>query len=172
MWRLFSTVGNIGNRNQNKKGVGRQGQEREKPELCTLRRHSRNSAQPTLTERLTVLVPGNGIQKAKDPGPTHRELNLLIQSAFTSLSLLFSCPTIIGLPWWLSGKESTCNAGDMGMIPGSGRSPAEGNGYSLQYSCLANPTDRGARQATVHGVAKSWARLSNQTATTRVGALD
>ena len=59
-----------------------------------------------------------------------------------------------GLPRYLSGKESTCNAGDMGTIPRLGRSPGEGNGNSLQYSCLGNPMDRGAWQATVHGVAK------------------
>ena len=63
--------------------------------------------------------------------------------------------SIYGLPWWLSGKESTCNAGDTGSIPGSGRSLREGNGNALQYSCLGNPIDRGAWWATVHGVAKS-----------------
>ena len=52
------------------------------------------------------------------------------------------------------GKESACNSGDPGSIFGSGRSPAEGNGYSLQYSCLEDPMDRGAWQATVHGVTK------------------
>ena len=52
------------------------------------------------------------------------------------------------------GKESACNAGDTGLIPG--RSPGEVNGYPLQYSCLENPMDRGAWQATVHGVTKSW----------------
>ena len=53
------------------------------------------------------------------------------------------------------GKESTRNAGDTGSIPGWGRSPGEGNGNSLQYSCLGNPMDRGAWQAAVHGVTKS-----------------
>ena len=57
-----------------------------------------------------------------------------------------------GLPWGLSGKESACNAGDMGSIPGSGRSPGEGSGNPLQYSCLGNPMDRGAWWAPVHGV--------------------
>ena len=52
------------------------------------------------------------------------------------------------------GKEVACNAGDMGLIPGSGRYPGERNGNSLQYSCLENPMDRGAWQATVHGVAR------------------
>ena len=53
------------------------------------------------------------------------------------------------------GKESACNAGAPGSIPESGRSPGEGNGYPLQYSCLGNPMDRGAWQATVHEVTES-----------------
>ena len=52
--------------------------------------------------------------------------------------------------------------GDPGLISGSGRSPGKGNGYPLQYSCLENPMDRGAWQATVHGVVKGQTRLSNQ----------
>ena len=52
-------------------------------------------------------------------------------------------------------KESTCNAGDPDSIPQSGKSPGEGNGYPLQYSCLGNPMDRGAQQTTVHGDIKS-----------------
>ena len=57
------------------------------------------------------------------------------------------------------------NAGDLGLIPGSGRSPREGNGTPLQYSCLENPMERGAWQATVHGVAKSRTQLSDFTFT-------
>ena len=59
------------------------------------------------------------------------------------------------------GKESACNAGDLGLIPGLGRSPGEGNGNPLQDSCLENPMDRRAGQAIIHGTAKSQARLSN-----------
>ena len=55
---------------------------------------------------------------------------------------------------WLSGKEPACNAGDMGSIPGSRRSPEGGHGNPLWYSCLGNPMDRGAWWAAVHGVAK------------------
>ena len=51
---------------------------------------------------------------------------------------------ILELPWWLSGKESACNAGDAGSIPGSGRSPGGGNGNLLQHSCRENPMDKGA----------------------------
>ena len=66
-----------------------------------------------------------------------------------------------GFPGDSNGKESACNAGDPGSIPGSGRSPGEGNGNPLQYFCLENPLDKGARQAVVHGVTKSWTRLCN-----------
>ena len=61
----------------------------------------------------------------------------------------------MGFPGSSDGKESACNAGDPGSIPGSGRSSGEGNGNPLQYSCLENPMDRGAWQVTPHGVAKS-----------------
>ena len=66
-----------------------------------------------------------------------------------------------GFPGGSDGKESACNAGDPGLIPGLGRSSGEGNGYPPQYSCLENSSDRGAWQVIVHGVAKSQARLSN-----------
>ena len=62
-----------------------------------------------------------------------------------------------GLPQWLSGKESSCNAGDVGWIPGLGRSPRGGDdshGNPLQYSCLGNSMDRGAWWATVHEITK------------------
>ena len=55
-------------------------------------------------------------------------------------------------PGGSEGKESACNAGDLGLIPGLGRSPGEGNDYPLQYSCLKYPMDRRAWWATVHGV--------------------
>ena len=63
------------------------------------------------------------------------------------------------LPWWLNGKESAYNAGDLGSIPGLGRSPGRGHGDLLQYSCLENCMDRGAWQTTVRGVTKSWTQL-------------
>ena len=67
-----------------------------------------------------------------------------------------------GLPWWLReepefpGKEPAHNAGDLGLIPGSGRSTGEENGYPLQYSCPENYMGRGAWRAIIHGVSKSW----------------
>ena len=65
----------------------------------------------------------------------------------------------MGFPRSSVGKESACNAGDPGLIPGSGRSPGEGNGNPLQYSCLKKFMDGGALWATVHGIAKSRTRL-------------
>ena len=59
------------------------------------------------------------------------------------------------------GKESACNAGDPGSIPGLERSFGEENGNPLQYSFLENPIDRGVWRVTVHGVTKSWTRLSD-----------
>ena len=66
-----------------------------------------------------------------------------------------------GFPSSSSGQEFACNARDLGLTPGSGRSPGEGHGDPLQYSCLENPMDRRAWQATVHGVTKSHTRLSS-----------
>ena len=60
-----------------------------------------------------------------------------------------------GFPGGSNGEESACNVRDLGSIPGLGRSPGEGDGNPLQYSCLENPMDRGAWWATVHGVAKT-----------------
>ena len=68
--------------------------------------------------------------------------SLIFEAAYQ----IFPCSSV--------GKESACNAGDLGSIPGLGRSPGEGNGNPLQYSCLENPMDRGAWWATVHGVAR------------------
>ena len=66
-----------------------------------------------------------------------------------------------GFPGGSDGKESACNAGDLGMIPGSGRSSGEGNSYPLQCSGLENSMDSGAWWATVHEIAHSWTQLSD-----------
>ena len=66
-------------------------------------------------------------------------------------------------PGGSDGKASAYNLGDPGSIPGLGKSPGEGHGNPLQYSCLENPMDRGTWKATVHGVAKSQTQLSNFT---------
>ena len=71
--------------------------------------------------------------------------------------------TGLDFPGGSDSKASAYNVGDPGSIPGLGRSPGEGNGNPLQCSCLENPMDGGAWWATVHGVAKSWTRLSDFT---------
>ena len=69
----------------------------------------------------------------------------------------------MGFPGGSEVKVSARNAGDLGSIPGLGRSPGEGNGNPLQYPCLENPMDGGAWWATVHGVAESRTQLSDFT---------
>ena len=86
--------------------------------------------------------------------------------------LVIEDPSSQGFPGGSEVKASACDVGDLGLIPGSGRSPGEGNGNPLQYSCLENPMDRGAWQATVHGVAKSQTRMSNFTFTFHFHALE
>ena len=70
---------------------------------------------------------------------------------------------LLGLPWWLSSKESACQAGDSGSIPGLGRSLGGGHDNPFQYSCLENPMDRGAWWAMVHRGAKDWSDLAHST---------
>ena len=86
--------------------------------------------------------------------------------------LLEPCPinNSFGISYGSLVKNLPANAGDAGSIPGLGRSPGEGNGYSLQYCCLGNPMDRRDWQASAHGVAKSQTWLRDRTQThTRLG---
>ena len=83
-------------------------------------------------------------QDQQRPTIQHRELysvlcNNLYGKRIRKNTEVRICITELGLPWWLSGKEFTCNAGDIGSIPGLGRSPAEGNGYPHQHSCWEIP---------------------------------
>ena len=78
------------------------------------------------------------------------------------LKILYDTTMLLtSFPGSSDGEESTCSAGDLGSIPGSGRSLGEGNGKPLQYSCLENPTDGEAWQTTVHGVTNSPTQLSD-----------
>ena len=79
----------------------------------------------------------------------------LMLNAFATFTL------ILGFPGGSEGKASACNVGDLGSVPGSGRSPGEGKGNPLQHSCLENSTDRGAWQAIVQGVTKGQTPLSD-----------
>ena len=74
-----------------------------------------------------------------------------------------SLQPLVGFPGALEVKASACNAGDLGLILGLGRSSGEGNGNPLQFSCLENPMDGGAWWATVHRATKSWTQLSDFT---------
>ena len=83
-------------------------------------------------------------------------MHMIVCDCLTFTNIMIN-HNIGGFPGGSDGKESAYNAGDQGSIPGSGRSPGEGNGNPLQYSCLENPMDGGGWQATVHGIAKSQA---------------
>ena len=101
-------------------------------------------------------------------GETEGEIGSCFDGAMFSKSLIqfsvdgWGCVPSLLFTW---GQASSCNAGDPGSIPASGRSPGEGDGNPLQYSCLENPMEGGAWWATVHGVAKSRTRLSDFTFT-------
>ena len=86
---------------------------------------------------------------------------VLVAGLLSVVLIMLKYAPSMGFPDSSVGKESACNAGDMALIPESGRSPGEENGYPLQYSCLENSKDRGAWRATVHGIKKSWTKLSN-----------
>ena len=96
-----------------------------------------------------------------DPTIFKLPMSLSTNSFTCSLIQLPKLIIFMGFPSGSDCKESTCNAGDSGSIPRSGRTSGEGNGYPLQYSCMGNPMDKGAWQATIHGVKKSQTRLRN-----------
>ena len=98
-------------------------------------------------------------------GLTNSRATEPVFGVFTDMVAIVKGQWLFRIPRGFSGgsmvKNLPANAGDMGSVPGSGRSSGEGNDNPLQYSCQGNPTDRGAWWATVHGVAKSWPRLNN-----------
>ena len=101
---------------------------------------------PTLHDPMDCSLPGSsvhGIFQARG-----LEWGAIAFSDIDTMMCIFSGSS--------DGKESAHNAGDPGLIPGLGRSPGEGNGYPLQYSCLEHPMDTGAWWAIVHGVPKNW----------------
>ena len=87
-------------------------------------------------------------------------LNLPVSEVHFHYYIVFHCMYIQSFPGGSDGKESACNAGNLGSIPGSGRSPGEENGNPLQHSCLENSMDRGAWEVIVDGVTKSQTQLS------------
>ena len=107
-------------------------------------------------------VPGEQRQRQEDPLSFQWTLHYLS----TLLAPVRRCPSSslsvqLGFPGGSDGRESPDDAGDLGLIPGLGRSSGEAHSKLLRYSCLENPMDRGAWWARVHGVAKSWTRLSD-----------
>ena len=107
-----------------------------------------------------------------------RRLNLtalnskMINKAFILAFICSSLLMVSGFPGGSEDKESTCNTGDLGLIPGLGRPPGEGDGNPLLYSCLENPMDGGSWKAAVHGVTQSRTRLSDFTFTFHFGCKD
>ena len=100
--------------------------------------------------------PGRGDQWAPLLSATYQQQQLILGCRSWTRVYISE-----GFPGGLAGKESACNAGDLGSIPGSGRSPGGGNGTTPQYSCLENPMDRGVWRATVHGATKGRTWLSD-----------
>ena len=112
-----------------------------------------------------AMLPGND---ARDCGGVHGgqgsflcEQRFLLQLGVKAVESLDVSRACLGSPGGSNSKEFTCNAGDLGSIPGLGKSPGGGCDNPLQYSCLENPMDRGAWWATVHGIAKSWIQLND-----------
>ena len=106
--------------------------------------------------------------RSQDKGPLYCKIPCLSQGRASDTSSHQQQGSIFmiiinneSFPGSSDGKESACSAGDLNLIPGLGRCPGEGNGYPLQYSRLKNSRDRAAGQATIHGVPKSWTRLSD-----------
>ena len=99
--------------------------------------------------------------KLQDTISTYTKFSSISVSNISEKEIDSTYSSIKGFPGGSDGKASACNAGDLGLIPGSGRSPGEGNGNPLQYFCLENSIDRGAWWATVHGVAKSQTQLND-----------
>ena len=125
-----------------------------------------NSPRDSAFEPILLATSLNRSTEAASAG----DMSLFGDSHHNQSRLLFTAPeypsfihdtlehllhTTWGFPGGSDGKESACNAGDLGSIPGSARSPGEGNGNPLQDSCLENSTDRGSWSVTVHGVTKS-----------------
>ena len=109
-------------------------------------------------KRQRAAVPGTEgcSRSARSSCCPWKDLNLINKSDLRihGIDFIGTPGSFVGLPGGSDGKESVCNAGDLGLIPGSGRSPGKGNGNSLQYSCLENPMDRAVWQAIVHVVVK------------------
>ena len=106
-------------------------------------------------------VPGEALSHHTSKRPLAFPFLLKLLSTIKFFSWSSFSKHKLGFPGGSDGKEFTCNVGDLGLIPESGKSPAEGNGNPFQYSCLEKSMDRGAWQVTVQGVTKNWTWLSD-----------
>ena len=111
---------------------------------------TRGKDQKACGKKVLPLEKGEKLVKATSP----RHKPIAYSKDQDLIRIRESFPTTRGFPCGSDGKESACYAGELGSIPGSGRSLVEGHGNPLQYSCLGNPMDRGVWQATVHGVTR------------------
>ena len=115
---------------------------------------------PTLFNPMNCSPPGSSVHGDSPGNNTGDSCHAFLQGIFPTQGLNPGLPHCsLSFPGSSEGKASPCNTGDLDSIPGSGRSPGEGNGNSLQYSCLENPMDGGAWWAAVHRVAESWTQL-------------
>ena len=114
----------------------------------------------TSWEKITQNILKSHLRTAENPFD-FSTLGTSWMSLYNVIPIWLLYLSTFSFPGGSDSKESACNAGDLGLIPGLGRSLGEGNSYPLQYSCLENSMDRGAWQATVHGVAKNWTWLSD-----------
>ena len=122
---------------------------------------SRNNAgQVFLSDKVLCFI--SGIKKNKQKKTCIAFKVFVVISPWIFL-LWYPILHMVGFPDGSDNEESACNTGDLGSIPRQGWSPGEENDYPLWYSCLENSMDRGAWQATVHGITKSWTRLSTFT---------
>ena len=139
-------------------------QKRGRARVAVVQRHHAHGGLAALTA-LTTRSPlnGNPLQCSGLGNPTDRGARQLqsIRSQRVGHDWATKPQWNLAFPGGSAVKNPPVNAGDTGSVPGPGRSPGEGNGNPLQYSCLENPMDRGAWQATVHGVAKSQIQLSD-----------
>ena len=99
------------------------------------------------------------LENPMDRGACWARVHRVAESDMTTATACINTNIYMGPPGGSDGKESACNAGDPGSIPGWEIYPGEGNGYPFQYSCLENSMDRGAWLVTVHRVTKSWTQL-------------
>ena len=111
--------------------------------------------------RLLWLPQSSVFEKHHGSKWLHNKASGFLTGRLADLEKKRSPPILVPSNTCSDGKESACNARDLGSLSGKGRWPREGNGYPLHYSCRENSTDRGAWQAPVHGVAKSRTRLSD-----------